>query len=373
MIRTFSFASLVLFLCITSAAAPVAAVEDSKESAIEAVTSMVEAGLSEDVIIAWLDTSTEPIPRPSADQLIALKKAGATEALLKRLLTDSKTTAEFRPPMDPPSGVEEQESAAGASELGPRAPSETSDVAAAEPPMEIDASAKLPSVTAPLAETAPSAPPSPSQADREVMVNFTFSYAPWYLNQQSNDPVDDYWDFFVYLDGIPLSYVPPGSVAGITSNLEFSQLLSPGKHIVRVTLERHQRSKGDNWTHRAMVAEEAFPIEVAADGPEGFLTVRFKETWAGVGRGGPLEFTFQQGDTVTELDGVGGNPESWPLICEEVEANLGPGQSPGRDVQRELDSCLSWDGLWEGVWAPPRDEVREALAMFEFRPVPKGS
>ena len=357
--RTFTIASFVLVLFASTISPSIARNSPSASSKFDSIVSMLEAGLSEEVITAWLDGETEPLPRPSADQLIALNTAGASDALLKRLLAKSP------PPSD-------EDTVSATSDTATESPA-PADRSSSEPEMEIEASAKLPSITAP--RNAPSVEKAMDSTEppSEVMVNFTLSYTPWYLNQQSFDPVEDYWDFFVYLDGIPLSYVPPASITGVSSNLEFSQLVPAGRHIVRVTLERHKRSGGDSWSHRAMVAEQAFPIDVAVDGPEASLTVRFRETWAGIGGDGPLQFTFQQGDEITELDGVGGDPETWPLICEEIEANLRPRESPGRQVERDLATCLAWDTLWEGVWSPPRSEVREALAMFEYRPVPKGS
>jgi hypothetical protein len=320
--RIAALSALALFLVVFPGISPAAVSDKHSESVVDSVRNMLEAGISEDVILAWLDSNDDPIPHPSADHLIALQKAGASETLLKRLL------------------------------IAPELPTE----------------AATDSTVTPIPDT-----PKPQDSEREVMVNFTFSYSPWYLNDDEYDIANDSWDFFVYMDGIPLSYVPAAAVAGMTSNLEFSQLVPAGRHIIRATLEQHNRGTGKQWTHAAKVAEEAFVIDISPEGPQASISVRFKEHWGGIDRGGPVEFSFQQGNQVSELEGVGGNPDSWPPVCEEVEANSNLSKTPGSRLERDLRRCVSWGGLWNGTSAPPRSEVREALAMFEYRPVPKGS
>jgi hypothetical protein len=355
MILTVRMASVVLLLFFWPIASAIGAAERSTDSAVEAVLSMLEAGLSEEVILAWLDSGDEAVPRPRAEQLIELQKAGASDALLKRLLSTDDSQPEGTGGLTSTS-------------LG-RTDSTPAVVLEQKSDLELDASAKLPSKSVPRLKT--SAPKETT--DREILVNFKLSYTPWYLNDRSFDPTENYWDFFVYLDGIPLSYVPPSSISGISSVLEFSRLVAPGRHIVRVTLERHKQSRGDTWSHEARAAEEAFEIELSPEGPQADVSVRFKETWSGVGKGGPLDFSFHQGAEVVELGNVGGNPEAWPPICEEIEANLQSRSSSERQDPGDRESCVSWDAIWDGTSAPPRSEVREALAMFKYRPVPKGS
>lgn len=62
-----------------------------------------------------------------------------------------------------------------------------------------------------------------------------------------------------------------------------------------------------------------------------------------------------------------------PDVVEAIEANLQSRPSSERQGSGNRESCISWDAVWNGTSAPPRGEVREALAMFKYRPVPKGS
>ena len=345
--------ALLLVACVLMPIGIGAAAEEREQPVIDAVLSMLEAGLSQDVIVAWLDSGEESVPRPSAEQLLALEAAGAEAELLERLLTRSSAGA-------PP--------AAQAVAAGPTVDTPDREETAKQPaPSSEPGTAEAVEL-----RTEPGAVAAPTAAAESVQMSFTFSYSPWYLNEDEIELNEESWDFFVYMDGVPVSYVPASVVSGMSSELEFTQMVEPGSHVVRVTLERHTRVRGGAWKHAARVAEEKFPIEVAADGPEASLTVRFKENWGRLGQG-PLEFSFSQGNVVRELEGVGGEPEGWPLICEEIEANLDPGEPTPGEVERELESCVRWADLWQGRWAPPRDEVRDALAMFDFRPVPKGS
>ena len=98
----------------------------------------------------------------------------------------------------------------------------------------------------------------------------------------------------------------------------------------------------------------------------------YNEGLLGLDSGGPLSFRLLQADRVTEMDSVGGSPDSWALVCEEIEANMREGEKPGRTERSELESCVRWGDLWKDDAAPGRDQIREAMAAFDFRPVPRG-
>lgn len=68
----------------------------------------------------------------------------------------------------------------------------------------------------------------------------------------------------------------------------------------------------------------------------------------------------------------GGDPDDWKPVCEEIEANRKPGKKLPRSLRRELESCIAWHDLWPGVPGPmARATVREKLALFGYRPIPK--
>ena len=84
----------------------------------------------------------------------------------------------------------------------------------------------------------------------------------------------------------------------------------------------------------------------------------------------PLDYRIAQGGRVIDArQDVGGQPDRWSLVCEDLEATLDGGE-PSRSQRRRYEDCVSWSELWP-AGAPPRSEVLRALALFDYRPVPK--
>jgi len=124
--------------------------------------------------------------------------------------------------------------------------------------------------------------------------------------------------------------------------------------MLRVMQERHERRRR-GWRHAARAAESEFVFELAAGEPAE-VELEFRQGWGDLSD--PLTFRFRQGDRVADQVEVGGDPERWPDLCEDAGENPPSG-------------CVGWSALWPGVEPPSRAEVRQALARFEFRPVPR--
>ncbi len=293
---------------------------------LEEVLAMLEAGMSEPIIVQWLDGSDQRPERPSAADLIGLKQAGASDELLAKLLELASVEA------DGPRPVEEPEPA---STVEPNPP-------AASPP-------------------AP-APTDPGGGPTEVY--FELSYRPDF------DEDEEEWGLYVYLDGEPLSFVPAGSLLS-SKPLRFRQLLPPGDHTLRVAQERHVKRGRDRWFHAARISELELPLVLQA-GERADVELKFNQSQFAFGSSeGPLSFRLVQGKEVEVVERQGGDPESWPLVCEEIEANAAPGQELKKSLRRQLEDCTRWSEVWGDLEVPPRDEVREALALFRYRPIPK--
>ena len=170
-----------------------------------------------------------------------------------------------------------------------------------------------------------------------------------------------------------MSYVPEGTL--LTSNVvRFRQFLTPGKHTLRVAQERHEQAWRGRWSHAARVSDLVLPFEVAGGARvRADIELKFSQPKLAFGRsGGPLSFRFVQGKTVEVVAKQGGDPEDWLLVCEEIEANAEDGKELEKSLRRQLEGCVRWAELWPGVdEAPSRDEIREALALFDYRPIPK--
>jgi hypothetical protein len=292
---------------------------------LDQVASMLRGGIAEEVVLAWLDAAGRPLPLPSAEQLLALKEAGASDAFLAALI-ERAALAETA-----------GEAAAPVAEPAPRASAPSG-----------------PAVQAPAVAT--------GTAPAGVLVRFRLAHRPRY------DDGEEEYDLFVYLDGVPLSYVPADdSLLGSGEPLSFAQRLEPGVHTLRAALERHRAVRGDRWQHEARFSPASLRFELAAGAPAE-VRVELREGVLGEGR---LDLRFEQEERVEEAENAGGDPDGWPRLCEEIAADTS--RRSARDREWLERGCVAWDFLWPAGGAPPRDEVRDALARFDYRPVPAGS
>jgi len=297
--------SLGVMLTAVVSAAPAEAREYSLS---EEVVKMLEAGLAEEVVLEWLEGQTPPSGPLSADNLVALKVAGASTDFLKVLIEWTR----------------------GSPATEPVAPSPTSRVM--------------------------------GSVSEGLPVTFKLSYLAQF---EAPDPT---WDLFVYLDGEPLSYLTTASIENRAESREFVRHLSPGRHVLRVAQERHNKWRG-RWEHESRLAVEAFPFDLVVGSP---ARVELEFIQSIVNLLDPLVFKWVQGSEVIDSGRVGGEPEHWPLLCEDIEASVPEGGKPSRQKRRRLAECLRWDPLWSSG-APSRSEVLDAMAGFDFRPTPKGS
>lgn len=293
----------------------------------EEIVKMLEAEMPEEVILEWLEGAPVPTTPLSADEMVAVKRAGASTDLLKALLEWSR-----RPPRV-----------------------EGSPAAVPTPPVE------APPETAP----SPPAPPVAASSGGLVPVTFEISYLARF---EDPDPV---FDMFVYLDGIPVTFITTNEFESSANRMEFSWPLPPGDHVLRITQERHfKRLTGKRWTHETRVAREDFAFRLDAGQPA-TLTVEFIERmmeWRD-----PLSFSLAQGERVVDKGPTGGEAEFWPLLCEDIEVSVPEGKKPSRNQRKKLEGCVRWRTLWGESEVPDRGEILRVMADFDFQPVPRGS
>lgn len=319
--------ALPIFVAVLALGLPASTclAEDSAGSVLTEARKMFEASIAEDVVWQWLTAQPEPPEPPSAEQLIALKQAGASDGFLSRVLELAQA-----PPQDPPPA--------------PRPVTPVADPAP-EP-------------------TAAAPPPPPLPDDGTIPIYFEMSYVPRF------EEGEDEWELYVYLDGKPLTFVPAGSILG-SNTLKFRDFLPPGRHVLRVAQERHERRGRDRWFHAARVPDVAFDFEVGA-GATADVELRFRQPRLPFGTAqGPLSFRFVQGRNVVAEDEVGAEPEDWRRVCEEIEANARDDRPLKKALRKQLEDCVRWSDLWSDAEAPGRDEVRQALEHFRYRPIPK--
>lgn len=323
-----SWGAFALLWCLASAlgspllAAGRAPEGPTPQTVLREATQMLAAGLSSDFVLEWLEGSAVPPARPTAEQAIALRKAGATDALLRRMLEMA-----------------------------------TEEVAAQELASAGEAQGAPP----------PGAAGRPFQGEG-VAVAFELAYVPRF------DPGEATWDLYLYLDGRPLSYVPAAGASALQEMAEpliFERELAPGEHFLLVALERHGRRGRGAWHHQAKAVPEAFRFELNR-GEEAWVSVAYEQGLEELlGGRGPVSFAMEQAGRTGSLADVGGDPAEWMEICEDLESEVQDLKEKKRE--QRLAGCAPWASLWpEGV-APSRAAVWEALAAFDFRPLPQES
>jgi hypothetical protein len=301
--------------------------ETAVDQVVQEVLRMLQAKVSEPVILHWLDTSGQRPAAVGSREIVELKRAGASDPLMTKLLDLAAERAAAEQPTGPP--------AAGA----------------------------RPAAPGPAAAPAPAVPAAVAAAPGHA------ANMHWRIAYHPNFGADDErWDLYVYLDGRYLAAVKSPIVSLLDPPVEFDRSLAPGHHVLRVVEERHLRKFGrDGWTHAAKVAPAALAFDVAPDAA-GRVELRCETR----PRGGPLSLRVTQGDAeLARAEPAIAQPDDWPRLCEEVTAGQPAGRRPSGSARGSLGSCLHWADLWPGVNAPPsRDAVRADLERRGFRPDP---
>jgi hypothetical protein len=365
-----------------------AAAATAVDPVVGQVLQMLREGIGEPVIVLWLDQSGKrPAAVGSAD-LVALHQAGASDGLLKKLIELARVPASAPAPAASaaPPGSGPATSPAGAAahpatgpatatpppaakpaspapapaagEAAPSAPAPASAPSAAGSPAAATAPAAPAAVPAAPAAAAASSPSSSSAASSGAMVKvrFAVTYRPVLVEEEvaSMEP----WLLCLYVDGRFVASVNPGSPLLPLPARTFDRELAPGKHLLRVTQERHlRRARGRAYESASRIDPSELPFELQpAAAAE--IAIRFNEKSRK--HPGPIAVRVEQdGKELARLEPPAANPEAWPALCEDVLAALPPASKPSGEVRRQLASCVHWAALWPGVLTlPSRDEVR---------------
>ncbi len=295
-----------------------------QESVVDQVVQMLEAELSEEIILEWLEGEKASLGSLGASELVALKKAGASDDLIKQVLTLSREAREAPEPAVPPTPAES-------------APAE--------------------------------APESTGTSGNPTGAPVTFHISYQSMVDEYEVAGDRAWDLYVYIDGIPVTYVPTQRLSNRPEILEFARTLPAGTHTVRVTQERHLKARG-RWQHETRAAAQSFEFELEPEAPAR-LEVSFHQRL--MDYSDPLTFQLTQGQKVLDTGRIGGDAELWPALCQDLQASVPEGKKPSREQRQRLETCVDWEEWWSGLSVPSRSEVLAAMAKFDFRPRPRGS
>jgi hypothetical protein len=212
------------------------------------------------------------------------------------------------------------------------------------------------------------APPAASAAGTPgatglVKVDFLATYRP--VDVDEGELVTERWLLCIYVDGRFVASVKQGPVLLPLAPHAFERGLPPGKHLLRLTQERHLRynsARGYKSPARVHPAEFPFELRAGGAGSTAQITIRFGDK--SFRHPGPAAVRVEQdGKELASLEPAAPNPEQWPALCEDVPAALPPGAKLPAAARHDEANCLHWADLWPGIPAvPPRDEVRAEIA-----------
>ena len=205
----------------------------------------------------------------------------------------------------------------------------------------------------------------PEQTETSVRMRFDLEYLPVFPYNEAPG------DLFLYLDGDLLGWVFRGGQFAPTPPVRFERWVEPGEHVVRLFAETHER-RGKGWGHQARVSDIVIRFRLEPGG-SGELRLKLESNKQVFAKDkGPISYTVtQNGRTLQNLERGGSDPHTWPLLCEDTEANLDPKRKKiPKKIVKELEGCKRWMSIWSELPAPPpdREAVRRILDRYEYEP-----
>lgn len=343
-------ATIVAVMVFFSGSAFAGAEEAKRDPVVADVIRMLEAGVSPELVSAWLSRNTMKPKEVSADDVIELTRVKAPAPLVDLLM---QLAAGVVPP--PAAPLVAPESAPLVTE-----PAERS--VATLPATPAPTMAPAPS---PMGEVAPT-------ARQDALVTFMIDYRP---------DVEEYQEphaLFVYVDGRPLASTEGGSAVSFAFNdkMRFSVPMSAGRHIVAVTQERHKpiSKKRGKWEHEARAFTRPIVVDLSP-GSNAELEIRVDErVIPGVRERGPVSYTIAvNGEPLEAQEHLGPVTSRWPEICEEIETRFDEDDRRKSSFRDAMRGCVRWASLFPEVTeVPTREAVRAELQTYDFRPQPVG-
>lgn len=321
---------LTLVIGLALICGPATAAPEELDPIVAQVVAMLEAGVSEELVLQWLESTGRRPQDIGAQGVIALTEGGASEQLIMALL---QLVEEL--------GTEP----VGRSAPGPGPPSSESP--------------------GPIA--VPHDPRATSEEGVQAIVELRAKRI-WTDEPEPDGPQEPRWDVYLYLDGELVAWSRP-TLQG--DPVEARRTLRAGQRELRVVLQRYEELRSE-WLYESLLVPTLIGFK-ARPGEPIEIDVEMKRIW-GLWRqrsdGGPLSYTIRQGDRVlAEHPGTGGDPDRWRPVCEDVEANFPDAEKVPRRFRSLMSRCVRWADLWTGSGrSSSRSEILAALAEYDFQP-----
>ncbi len=298
---------------------------------VSEVVEMLNAGVSDSLILQWLESTDRQPVDIGSQGLIALTEAGASDQLMTALLELVEQGRSTEPVSTPPTAPE-------------------------------------PSRVEPATPVSASPTPADVPGDGVQAIVSLSAKRVWVDEEEPDSPREPRWSVFLYLDGDLVSWVRPDAKA---KPVEARRVIQPGRRELRVVLQRYEERRS-GWRYESLSVPHLAEFEVRSGDPVE-IEVDLRRIW-GLWRdrkdGGPMSYTIRQGaEILAEQTGTGGNPDRWQPVCEDVEANFPGSDNVPRAFRNAMSQCLLWNTLWTGEGkSTSRTEILAELAEDDFEP-----
>jgi hypothetical protein len=322
-----SLAALALVLGL-SPGTPAFAEATPDDPVVADVVRMLEAGLEPRLIRDWLDTSSVPPGRMSANDMIALAGAHAPDELIEDLLQRSTRSGDAE---DTPRG-------------------------------------ELSVPDAPENERPPQAAVKPDAADC-CLVDFSVEYrAPEQGPAEQADAPRR--DLYLYLDGRFLGRFSPRADIASRGPRAFKYRVAPGLHTIRLARELHLPSRnkkdGDARDHMTTVSPSSIEFELQ-NGAQWTMDIRWTQGVFSKKR--PLRWRWSRnGEPVAVEENAGTFQDDWPFLCEDVEISRKSGAIAEWRANDRSRDCVTWASLWPHGVVTGRAQILAEYERTDFQP-----
>ncbi len=329
--------ALVLLLPL---ATPTAAEVTADDAIVADVVRMLEAGVEPSLVRSWLESGDKRPGILSANDMIALAAADAPDELIEYLLESA------RQPVTP---------------SGP---------APATPPAAPAAAPVPPARQAAPASNAPQVQASYGTGDTDCcLVDFSVEYRASGQQYETQTDVSG-GDLFLYIDGeFAGRFESQGNIAGGKARA-FKRRLPPGRHVIRLTRERHapskNRSAGDARDHQTIVSPSAISFDVQP-GARWNMDIRWVQGVFSLNK--PLSWRWSRnGEKVAGAEKVGADQDDWPFLCDDVELSRASGAISDWRADDRSSNCVTWASLWPDGVATDRAGILAGYRKDDFKP-----
>jgi hypothetical protein len=196
---------------------------------------------------------------------------------------------------------------------------------------------------APEPAVSPPVTPSAGAADGLARVDVAVTYRP--VEPLDGDDRAPTPDLVLYIDGRALARVPAQADLRDEPST-FHVLVPPGAHVLALAREF---AEGRQAKAPGRFSPETLAITV--DPEKRFeLDLRWVDAMMSFGSPTPLTWELRRdGERVAGADKIGTPTDRWPELCEDLEASVEPGKTPGRSMRRKLEDCVRWVDLFGGI------------------------